>query len=292
MGDIAFNIFKDVNLNKVVNLDIDKTVEVNVNNPDQLATAEADAEAFGPFALAEVDAYTYVNFEPDGDPVTIFNSGQVQVLGDTSVFADTDPGDPFTIVFEDADDVNAVGVLGPLDGDPAPPADTPLPDPLLTISDLNLVDSGVAPINVTDGVLYEYINLNDPVEIDFGERWIDRNLNGSIDGGETGSLTLTVGPGETFEVLFAVTGGVEVDLATNDAVFTFTPDVVNNPSDIASNNDPFDVPAAFDLVADSLGDLGGYEWEALGELFPYHPNNGGDGEAFAYAESTAGLDLL
>ena len=71
MGDIAFNIEKFVDLNKVVNLDVLKTVEVNVNNPDQLATAEADAEAFGTNALAEVDAYTYVNFEPDGDPVFI-----------------------------------------------------------------------------------------------------------------------------------------------------------------------------------------------------------------------------
>ncbi|MBE9043181.1 hypothetical protein IQ255_01945 [Pleurocapsales cyanobacterium LEGE 10410] len=59
-GDIAFNIAKDVNLNKVVTLDIDKVVDVNVNNPDQLATAEADAEAFGIYALAETDAYTYV----------------------------------------------------------------------------------------------------------------------------------------------------------------------------------------------------------------------------------------
>ena len=59
-GDIEFNVTKVVNLNKVVNLDIDKTVDVNVNNPDQLATAEADAEAFGMFALAETDAFTYV----------------------------------------------------------------------------------------------------------------------------------------------------------------------------------------------------------------------------------------
>ena len=59
-GDIAFNIAKDVNLNKAVNLNITKTVDVNVNNPDQLATAEADAEAFGIYALAETDAYTYV----------------------------------------------------------------------------------------------------------------------------------------------------------------------------------------------------------------------------------------
>jgi len=62
-GNIAFNIAKNVNLNKVVNLDINKNVNANVNNPDQLATAEADAEAFGPYALAEVDAYTLVDSE-------------------------------------------------------------------------------------------------------------------------------------------------------------------------------------------------------------------------------------
>ncbi|NBD17270.1 MAG: hypothetical protein GVY04_14365 [Cyanobacteria bacterium] len=62
-GNIAFNIAKDVNLNKQVQMDINKNVNVNVNNPDQLATAEADAEAFGLYALAEVDAYTLVDSE-------------------------------------------------------------------------------------------------------------------------------------------------------------------------------------------------------------------------------------
>ena len=60
MGDIAFNIVKEVNLNKTINLDIFKEVNVNVDNPDQLATAEADAEAFGSNALAEADVYTFV----------------------------------------------------------------------------------------------------------------------------------------------------------------------------------------------------------------------------------------
>ena len=63
MGDINFEIFKNVDLNKQVQLDIEKDVDVNVDNPDQLATAEADAEAFGPYALAEVDAYTFVTPE-------------------------------------------------------------------------------------------------------------------------------------------------------------------------------------------------------------------------------------
>ena len=59
-GDIAFNIASDVNINKTVNFDINKNVVANVNNPDQLATAQSDAEAFGINALAETDTYTYV----------------------------------------------------------------------------------------------------------------------------------------------------------------------------------------------------------------------------------------
>ena len=60
-GNIEFNITKNVNLTKVVNLNINKNVIVDVNNKDLLATAEADAEAFGLHALAEVDAYTTVS---------------------------------------------------------------------------------------------------------------------------------------------------------------------------------------------------------------------------------------
>lgn len=59
-GDIAFSIQSNVDINKTVNFDINKVVNANVNNPDQLATAQSDAEAFGINALAETDTYTYV----------------------------------------------------------------------------------------------------------------------------------------------------------------------------------------------------------------------------------------
>ncbi len=59
-GDISFNIASNVDINKKVNFDIVKNVNANVNNPDQLATAQSDAEAFGTYALAETDTYTYV----------------------------------------------------------------------------------------------------------------------------------------------------------------------------------------------------------------------------------------
>ena len=58
MGDIAFEVTKNVDLNKQVNLQIDKDVDVNVVNDDLLATAETDAEAFGENAIAETDAFT------------------------------------------------------------------------------------------------------------------------------------------------------------------------------------------------------------------------------------------
>ena len=88
MGDIAFNIEKLVDLNKLVTLDIDKNVDVTVDNPDILATAEADAEAIGPNALAEVDAYTYVNVTPDGEPCIV--DIDIDAVGNSTPFTFAD----------------------------------------------------------------------------------------------------------------------------------------------------------------------------------------------------------
>ncbi|MDJ0744524.1 MAG: hypothetical protein QNJ32_14350 [Xenococcaceae cyanobacterium MO_167.B27] len=302
MGDIAFNIFKDVDLNKVVNLDIDKNVDVNVNNPDILATAEADAEAFGPNALAEVDAYTYVNFE-DGVP-PIFSSGQLQVEGGTLPFAGTPPGDDIFIDFNqdvspgitgelpDVDDVNAIDHFADLDGVPAPPADTGLPQPLLTITDLLLtpVNNTIEPPGTPPDVdLWEYTN-NAPFEVDFGIRNVERNSVTGFQPGETGNLILTVPADESWEVLFNTsTGAVEVNLEVDNAFFTFTP--MGDLDDCPLNNEPFVASADFDFIADSLGQLAGYEFQALTDEIIWYGCEG-QGEAFAYAESTAGLDLL
>jgi hypothetical protein len=59
-GDIAFNIFKNVDLNKDVDLRIDKFVNINIDINNPAAFAEADAEAFGENPFAETDAFTYV----------------------------------------------------------------------------------------------------------------------------------------------------------------------------------------------------------------------------------------
>lgn len=59
-GDIAFNVFKNVDLNKDVDLNIDKFININVDIDNPAAFAEADAEAFGDNPFAETDAFTYV----------------------------------------------------------------------------------------------------------------------------------------------------------------------------------------------------------------------------------------
>lgn len=60
MGNIAFDIFTSVDLNQIVEPNMSENVFIKVDNPEQLATVEADAEDFGPLALAEFEAYTLV----------------------------------------------------------------------------------------------------------------------------------------------------------------------------------------------------------------------------------------
>ncbi len=63
MGNVVFDINGNVNLNKNVDWQINKNVVANVEIEDKLATAQADAEAFGVFAFAETDAFATVNDE-------------------------------------------------------------------------------------------------------------------------------------------------------------------------------------------------------------------------------------
>lgn len=59
--DFDTDIFKTVNINKVVFLDVDKDVEAFVNIDGRLATAEASADALGFDALAETDTFAQVD---------------------------------------------------------------------------------------------------------------------------------------------------------------------------------------------------------------------------------------
>ncbi len=323
MGDIAFNIEKFVDLNKVVNLDIDKLVNVNVNNPDILATAEADAEAFGPFALAEVDAYTYVSRE--GEPQTTFAPGEIDVLGNTSFFdltGDIDvpdglPGEDGTVAAEitlnfttnvqpenvpDVDDVNGFGKLEPLTAPPPDIADAPLPQTgVLEITDLNLEFEAFVGTTGAGNLEVEYTTTDNWV-VDFGVRTLD--IDGATPGvPTTAQLTLTIPEGTDFlvEYLAPTTpvpdpgvgffdppqGPIELEFDAFDTggigFFTF-------------DGENYEL-TAFELVAESLqpevgiGNIGDYAFEAVAN-FPMTMDGGGDGEAFAYAESSAALDLL
>ena len=62
-GAVNFNtnIFKTVEINKFVNLEVDKDVDAFVNVDGRLATAEASADALGFDALAETDTFAQVD---------------------------------------------------------------------------------------------------------------------------------------------------------------------------------------------------------------------------------------
>ncbi len=312
MGNLAFDITKNVNLNKVVNLNIDKNVEVDVDIDDLLATAEADAEAFGERALAETDAYTYVR-EDTSDCEPTFSSGQLQFEGNVEPFApDPDPtvapGEDIEIVFNqdsdpgvngelpDVDDFNAIGHFSPMDGDPAPPADTGLPQPTLSISDLTLNPFADIPDppDEPNQDLWEYVN-QDEILIDFGTRSIDRNGDGEIEDCETGTLTATIPEDSIFSVSFetengAVEIGLELDTtASNPATLIFDPDC--DSAVCMENTETFTMLADVNFIAETLGGLAEYDFNMLTDEIVWYQGGSGDGEAFSYAESTAALDL-
>ncbi|MDJ0647964.1 MAG: hypothetical protein QNJ60_04595 [Xenococcaceae cyanobacterium MO_188.B19] len=316
MGDLSFNIIKDVNLNKVVNLNINKNVDVNVENKDLLATAEADAEAFGLNALAEVDAYTYVREEDGGVPPTSAE-GTVDLLGN-SLQLDFDDGsntdgvyDNINIIFEgdgtappDVDDINGFGSLTSLTTPPegtSPPItpDAPLPQTgVLEITDFNL-ERTEAPVFITpDGDLEAEYRLTQDWIVNFGERTLDLNGDGLTGSGDfiltvpegTEFLAEYVGPGEIPPVTPPL-GPIELEFEAfvnnNAAVITY-----NDPCIIDGSTD-FQV-TEFVFEAETLQNpaVGISDWATQFTVVGDCPGgSGGDGEAFAYAESTAAIDL-
>ncbi|NIA72359.1 hypothetical protein HBA54_27600 [Pelagibius litoralis] len=62
-GTVEFdtNVFKTVEINKVVNLTVFKDVDADVDIEGRLATAEASADALGENALAETDTFAQVD---------------------------------------------------------------------------------------------------------------------------------------------------------------------------------------------------------------------------------------
>ena len=333
MGNIAVDIAKNVDFNKFVTKDIFKDVTTNVNLNGDLAEAEADAEAFGTsdyYALAETDTFAIVDRTGEGSSDDLIPTepveGQVDVLGNVPPFElgpdniafDGDgneiPGpdganDSIGIDFTgdgtdppDVDDVNAVGALASLDGVPSGP-DEPLPfnqsnassQPALTITDLNLTQSGIA-IDIPGGVEAPFTSDANFV-VDFGIREVDRNGQDGIeeDLGEVGRLTLTVPADTIYLAEFLTGGGVEVEfgsLEAGDAFFTFEPN-----GGIGASANTIEVPTEgrFVFESETLGVFADYAFEAIGDFTGFElvqiPGMGAV-EAFAYSESTAALDLI
>jgi len=293
MGDINFNIAKDVNLNKQVQLDIQKNVDVNVNNPDQLATAEADAEAFGPNALAEVDAYTLVTEPEEGtDDVEVSATGSMDALGNTtnidftpltSVNVNLDDNPQETLeggeVVPNADDINGFGSLAPLNGG-ITENDQPLPvDDIIEFNgDLDLTFS-----QAIAGQANEY-TLDEDLVVSFGNENLDLNGDGISAEGE---LTLTIPQGSLFLVQELAGGEIEVVYdgpgEADGEPFWTHPDINVIPSNAT----------AFILESGSIGQgIGDWNLEAgIADSIVIQGNQGEGGTAFAYAESTSALDL-
>ena len=59
--DFNTNVIKNVDIFKVVTLDVDKDVDADVDIDGRLATAEASADALGFDALAETDTFAQVD---------------------------------------------------------------------------------------------------------------------------------------------------------------------------------------------------------------------------------------
>ena len=287
MGDIQFNITKDVNLNKTVNLDINKNVDVNVDIDDLLATAEADAEAFGEFALAEVDAYTYVR-EGEVTPGFPDSPGQVDAVGNAQLSLSIDPGgdniiqvgDQLTVDHVDVDDINGFDHFADLS---SPLPDTPdalLPDPLFDIDDklINIVDE-------VAGVPGEFIGeLAQDVVIDFGERTLT-TLHPDDQG--PANLTVTIAAGTEYLVEQGLTAAGDPIPGDFEAIFAGTPDDVT----VEFGAVEMDIQEiAYTQTAAGIAPAG--EWTLdVSVIIPGRPPMVTPGEAFAYAESTAAVDL-
>ena len=322
MGNLAFDISKIVDLNKTVNLNIDKNVDVNVNIDDLLATAEADAEAFGTFALAEVDAYTFVNEGSGGMSMTEDVVVDVDALGNTTLTEQViDPDNlievtdtPYilpnniTVNFTDQDidpeglpDIDDLNWTGGLIGNEDVAGDTPIPtDPDETgepgfspRSDKVLAfveGQDPSPETQPDGsvIVFAEYELTQDWIVDFGERTIT-----GAEKTDTDSLSIVIPEGTTYLVEFLdedgnPATGVEGFEAKE---YEFEAFPVTGPGQWVFGPNSFDIET-YAQVGEEIFDIGFGDWDfqALGTIIleEFVP---GDGEAFAYAESTSAVDL-
>ena len=316
MGNLAFDISKIVDLNKTVNLDIDKNVEVTVDNPDILATAEADAEAFGTNALAEVDAFTYVSQDGgtpgDSEDVIV----DIDALGNTTLTEQSNFNVPvdvdgdgvpdyflpedITVNFDTPDntglpDIDDLNWTGGLEGnDTISGADTPLP----LIGEFEAddkvfnYDEFVSATPEPDGsvVITARYTLLEPWEVDFGPRTVTGN-----DLTDTQDLSLILPEGTSYLVEFLDEDGNPATGVEGFEAKEYEFEAFPAPDNVGQwvfGGQSFDIDT-YVQDGEEIFDIGFGDWafEALGTITLQEPPQPGDGEAFAYAESTAALDL-
>ena len=320
MGNIAFNVEKLVDLNKVVTLDIDKNVDVTVDNPDILATAEADAEAFGSNALAEVDAFTYVSGETvvqqEDVVVDVDALGNTTLTDQTNLFQesfdlfDSDgnfvrnatysiPND-ITVNFDTPDgaglpDIDDLNWTGGLEGNETiPGADTQLPTEGFVANDKDLVYletvGAVLEPNNSVVVTARY-QLANPWVVDFSPP--DRTITGQ-QVTETDSLSIEIPQDTIYLVEFLDEDGDDTTgvggFEAKEYEFESFP--ADGPGQWVFGGDRFFDIDVYVQTGDEIFDVGFGDWafEALGTI-TIMDGSSEEGEAFAYAESTSALDL-
>ncbi len=289
MGNILFDINGNVNLNKQVEWQINKNVVGNVEIEDKLATAQADAEAFGEFAFAETDAFALVNdefassyseatagleIEPSGD---IFDGG-TDIVGNIPVFEPTgDLGESDTTINVDldgnpgavlengdvvpnVDDIDGSGALIDLSSPPPNTPDAPIPDPALSMTDLDL------EFHDTTGNpnIFEYNSTADFIT-DFGVRDLDFDQDGNID--FTGNVSLTIPQDTVFLVTDLGSDAYEIEFEEfGDDVAFYTLD------GIGIGDDNFEVEALeFTATTGGVAELGGNYTIAADAVFGVLP---------------------
>ncbi|MGK7895038.1 MAG: hypothetical protein AB4372_15805 [Xenococcus sp. (in: cyanobacteria)] len=285
MGNIAVDVFKNINFNKVVDKEIIKNVDVNVDIDNPLAESEADAEAFGPNPLAQTDTFAYVNAERDGI-IEFPSDGQVDALGNASIELTNDAngnglvdtGDTITITYLDVDDINGIEHWLELSSPPpgTPDADLPVPGVFVPSDKVLLIGE-----ESTEFPGEFEATLQGDHTIDFGIRTLP-------------SYELYGGP-HNFDI--TVPGGsqylVEVnnELGEIEVEYDIRP-IVAQPA-VLINFGPNNVDVETEFYtqeAAQIGALGEWNFDVRGTLLGARPGLG-EQEAFAYSESTAALDL-
>ena len=155
---------------------------------------------FGEWAFEAVSDFGRVEILVQ-EPVS--NPGEVDAIGNTQSIqlgndADADGiADTITVIFNgsgDVDDINGFGSLEPLSSPPPAIPDIPLPDPLLSISDLKLTQTDTNFVSPSDTLLAEY---------ELAEDWV---VNSNLVVDNSSGNTLISAPGFISDPLVTLAG--------------------------------------------------------------------------------------